>query len=246
MASTAKKITGFKMKNTLARGGIEFLAVLLGLSGSLSIDSIVKEKDQKEQNTKILKRLYDNLVADSSDGSWNVKAYERGILGSENVIKWCDSNPTFQSITNDFEKDLSAMMIATIFVHNDEEYMALKNSGRTDLISNEDLVIELHRYYTDIGFIKTLDQYQNNFVQNQIIPYLSNFANENLYDKNIPKNKVYMNFPKISLYRMPEINKLRFFATNMLTWQKFAKQQYESQVKKVIGIRELLRKELEL
>ena len=246
MAPAAKKITGFEMKNTLARGGIEFLAVLLGLSGSLSIDSIVKEKDQKEQNTKILKRLYDNLVADSSDGSWNVKAYERGILGSENVIKWCDSNPTIQSITNDFEKDLSAMMIATIFVHNDEEYMALKNSGRTDLISNEDLVIELHRYYTDIGFIKTLDQYQNNFVQNQIIPYLSNFANENLYDKNIPKNKVYMNFPKISLYRMPEINKLRFLATNMLTWQKFAKQKYESQVKKVIGIRELLRKELEL
>ena len=93
------------MKNTFARGGIEFLAVLLGLSGSLSIDSIVKEKDQKEQNTKILKRLYDNLVADSSDGSWNVRAYERGIIGSENVIKWCDSNPTIQSINNDFEKE---------------------------------------------------------------------------------------------------------------------------------------------
>lgn len=234
------------MKNTIARGGIEFLAVLLGLSGSLSIDSIVKEKDQKEQNTKILKRLYDNLVADSSDGSWNVKAYERGIQGSANVIKWCDSNPTFESISNDFEKDLSAMMIATIFVHNEEEYMALKNSGRTDLISNEDLVIELHRYYTDIGFIKTLDHYQNNFVQNQILPYLTNYANENLYDKDKPNDKVYMNFPKVSLYRMPDINKIRFFASNMLTWQKYAKLQYESQVKKVTAIRELLRKELEL
>ena len=51
---------------------------------------------------------------------------------------------------------------------------------------------------------------------------------------------------KISLHRMPEINKLRFYASNMLTWQKYAKQRYESQVKKVIGIRELLRKELEL
>ena len=234
------------MKNTIARGGIEFLAVLLGLSGSLSIDSIVKEKDQKEQNTKILKRLYDNLVADSSDGSWNVKAYERGIQGSANVIKWCDSNPTFESISNDFEKDLSAMMIATIFVHNEEEYMALKNSGRTDLISNEDLVIELHRYYTDIGFIKTLDHYQNNFVQNQILPYLTDYANENLYDKDKPNNKVYMNFPKVSLYRMPDINKIRFFASNMLTWQKYAKLQYESQVKKVTAIREMLRKELEL
>jgi len=234
------------MKNTIARGGIEFLAVLLGLSGSLSIDSIVKEKDQKEQNTKILKRLYDNLVADSSDGSWNVKAYERGIQGSANVIKWCDSNPTFESISNDFEKDLSAMMIATIFVHNEEEYMALKNSGRTDLISNEDLVIELHRYYTDIGFIKTLDHYQNNFVQNQILPYIADYANEVLYDKDKPNNKVYMNFPKVSLYRMPDINKIRFFASNMLTWQKYAKLQYESQVKKVTAIRELLRKELEL
>ena len=234
------------MKNAFARGGIEFLAVLLGLSGSLSIDSIVKEKDQKEQNTKILRRLYDNLVADSSDGSWNINAYERGIQGSTNVIKWCDSNPTLESINNDFEKNLSAMMIATIFVHNDEEYMALKNSGRTDLISNEDLVIELHRYYTDIGFIKTLDHYQNNFVQNQIIPYLSDFANENLYDKNNSKNKVYKNFPKVSLYKMPDINKIRFFASNMLTWQKFAKQQYEVQVAKVIAIRELLRNELEL
>tara|TARA_Y100000741_G_scaffold16947_2_gene12991 strand:- start:1474 stop:2178 length:705 start_codon:yes stop_codon:yes gene_type:complete len=234
------------MKNTIARGGIEFLAVLLGLSGSLSIDSIVKEKDQKEQNIKILKRLYDNLVADSSDGSWNMKAYERGIRGSENVIEWCDSNPTFESISNDFEKDLSAMMIATIFVHNEEEYMALKNSGRTDLISNEDLVIELHRYYTDIGFIKTLDHYQNNFVQNQILPYIADYANESLYNKDKPDDKVYMNFPKVSLYRMPDINKIRFFASNMLTWQKYAKQQYESQVKKVTAIRELLRKELEL
>ena len=234
------------MKNTIARGGIEFLAVLLGLSGSLSIDSIVKEKDQKEQNTKILKRLYDNLVADSSDGSWNINAYERGIQGSANVIKWCDSNPTFESISNDFEKDLSAMMIATIFVHNEEEYMALKNSGRTDLISNEDLVIELHRYYTDIGFIKTLDHYQNNFVQNQILPYIAGYANESLYNKDKPDDKVYMNFPKVSLYRMPDINKIRFFASNMLTWQKYAKQQYESQVKKVTAIRELLRKELEL
>ena len=175
-----------------------------------------------------------------------MKAYERGIQGSANVIKWCDSNPTFESISNDFEKDLSAMMIATIFVHNEEEYMALKNSGRTDLISNEDLVIELHRYYTDIGFIKTLDHYQNNFVQNQILPYLTNYANENLYDKDNPNNKVYMNFPKVSLYRMPDINKIRFFASNMLTWQKYAKLQYESQVKKVTAIRELLRKELEL
>ena len=141
--------------NAITRGGIEFIAVLFGLSISLWIDNNAKENELKVQNKKILNRLYHNLQADSTDGVWNFKAYERAIRGSENVIKWCDSNPTFSSIDDSIEKDISAMMIATIFVHNEEEYIALKNSGRTDLITNEDLVIKLHDYYTRIGFIKT-------------------------------------------------------------------------------------------
>ena len=35
------------MKNILARGGIEFLAVLLGLSGSLWVDNSIKENENK-------------------------------------------------------------------------------------------------------------------------------------------------------------------------------------------------------
>ena len=129
------------MKNILARGGIEFLAVLLGLSGSLWVDNSIKENENKVQNRKILTRLYNNLISDSTDGEWNRKAYERGIEGSKRVIEWCDSNPTFDMVNDSIEKEVSAMMIATIFVHNEEEYIALKNSGRTDLISNEELVI---------------------------------------------------------------------------------------------------------
>ena len=136
------------MKNILARGGIEFLAVLLGLSGSLWVDNSIKENENKVQNRKILTRLYNNLISDSTDGEWNRKAYERGIEGSKRVIEWCDSNPTFDMVNDSIEKEVSAMMIATIFVHNEEEYIALKNSGRTDLISNEELVIKLHKYYT--------------------------------------------------------------------------------------------------
>ena len=123
--------------NIVSRGGIEFLAVLLGLSGSLWIDNIVKENDHKEQNRKILKRLYNNMVADSTDGVWNKNAYERAIEGSENVIKWCDKNPDYSMIDDSIEKDISAMLIGVIFVNNEEEYNALKNSGRIDLIDNE-------------------------------------------------------------------------------------------------------------
>jgi len=231
--------------NAITRGGIEFIAVLFGLSISLWIDNNAKENELKVQNKKILNRLYHNLQADSTDGVWNFKAYERAIRGSENVIKWCDSNPTFSSIDDSIEKDISAMMIATIFVHNEEEYIALKNSGRTDLITNEDLVIKLHDYYTRIGFIKTLDAFQNDFVRAQIAPYLSDFADENLYNKEDKNSIVYENFPKVSLYRMPDVKKMRFYASNMLTWQRYTHSWYKGQVRRVTEIRKLLREELD-
>ena len=231
--------------NAITRGGIEFIAVLFGLSISLWIDNNAKENELKVQNKKILNRLYHNLQADSTDGVWNFKAYERAIRGSENVIKWCDSNPTFSSIDDSIEKDISAMMIATIFVHNEEEYIALKNSGRTDLITNEDLVIKLHDYYTRIGFIKTLDAFQNDFVRTQVAPYLSDFADENLYNKEDKNSIVYENFPKVSLYRMPDVKKMRFYASNMLTWQRYTQSWYKGQVRRVTEIRKLLREELD-
>ncbi|MEC7981322.1 MAG: hypothetical protein VX144_05230 [Candidatus Neomarinimicrobiota bacterium] len=231
--------------NAITRGGIEFIAVLFGLSISLWIDNNAKENELKVQNKKILNRLYHNLQADSTDGVWNFKAYERAIRGSENVIKWCDSNPTLSSIDDSIEKDISAMMIATIFVHNEEEYIALKNSGRTDLITNEDLVIKLHDYYTRIGFIKTLDAFQNDFVRTQIAPYLSDFADENLYNKEDKNSIVYENFPKVSLYRMPDVKKMRFYASNMLTWQRYTQSWYKGQVRRVTEIRKLLREELD-
>lgn len=234
------------MNKILARGGIEFLAVLLGLSGSLWMDNSIKENENKVQNKKILSRLYNNLLSDSTDGMWNLNAYERGAFGSKNVINWCDMNPSENNITDSIEKEISAMMIATIFVHNEEEYIALKNSGRTDLISNEELVIKLHEYYTNIGFIKTIDKFQNDFVQNNIMPFLSDYSNEYLYDKNVPENNVYKNMPKLNLFNLPELKKLRFFASNMFTWQIYAHSLYKGQIKSVTEIRELLRQELGL
>ena len=231
--------------NAITRGGIEFIAVLFGLSISLWIDNNAKENELKVQNKKILNRLYHNLQADSTDGVWNYKAYERGIKGSENVIKWCDSNPTLSSIDDSIEKDISAMMIATIFVHNEEEYIALKNSGRTDLITNEDLVIKLHDYYTRIDFIKTLDAFQNDYVRTHVAPYLSDYADENLYNKEDINSIVYKNFPKIRLYRMPDIKKMRLYATSMLTWQRYTQSLYKGQIRRVTEIRKLLREELD-
>ena len=234
------------MKNILARGGVEFLAVLIGLSGSLWIDNSIKENEHKEQNKKILTRLYSNLIADSSDGVWNKNAYERAIKGSENVIKWCDTNPNYSMIDDSIEKDISAMLIGIIFVNNEEEYNALKNSGRMDLVNNEKLIINLHKYYTSLRFIKQIDNLQVDIIYNNLMPFIQNYSDELLYDRTIPKNKVYKNVPKINLFALPDIKKLRFNATQMLFWQKYSFSLYNRTIKRVTKIRKLLRQELDL
>ena len=52
------------MKNILARGGVEFLAVFLGIALSLWVDEYQKTKESKKLSNQILNRLYKNLEAD--------------------------------------------------------------------------------------------------------------------------------------------------------------------------------------
>ena len=50
------------MKNILARGGIEFIAVLLGITGSLWIDENRKEYDQNKKQITILEAVYEDII----------------------------------------------------------------------------------------------------------------------------------------------------------------------------------------
>ena len=50
------------MKNILARGGIEFIAVLLGITGSLWIDENRKSYDQNKKQITILEAVYEDII----------------------------------------------------------------------------------------------------------------------------------------------------------------------------------------
>ena len=67
------------MKNILARGGVEFIAVFLGLGLSLWIDEYLKEKEFTEQNFITLQRMYHNLEIDSTDINWNINTVTQKI-----------------------------------------------------------------------------------------------------------------------------------------------------------------------
>ena len=78
------------MKNILARGGVEFVAIFLGIALSLWVDEYQKSREAKILNNQILERLYYNLESDSIDGIWNYKAHEKVVLGGKKVFEWCE------------------------------------------------------------------------------------------------------------------------------------------------------------
>ena len=68
------------MNKLLARGGIEFLAVLLGLSGSLWIDDISKKNAQR-------KEFYQDLIAINNELIDDLKVVSEKIEWNENKLK---------------------------------------------------------------------------------------------------------------------------------------------------------------
>jgi hypothetical protein len=52
------------MKKILARGGIEFIAVLMGISLSLFLDNQSEEKSKKQNEINLLKDLRVGLLQD--------------------------------------------------------------------------------------------------------------------------------------------------------------------------------------
>ena len=226
------------MKNILARGGVEFLAVFLGIALSLWVDEYQKSKEAKKLNKQILTRLYDNLEADSTDAIWNSKAHKKAQAGSEKVLQWCENGqPKLDSI----DIFISAMAIRTIFVNNFEEYNALKSSGRMELIDNENLIKSLHDYYTMVNFIKEGDKSILYQVNNHFVPFMSDYADFYGIDENKIVYDVYRVF---HLTENPPLNKLKFFASAKQASGKVMSKRYKEIAEHVVLIRKMIRKEL--
>ena len=62
------------MKNVLARGGIEFIAVFLGIALSLWVDEHRENNEIPRLNNLILNRLYVNLESNSTNFTWVINA----------------------------------------------------------------------------------------------------------------------------------------------------------------------------
>ena len=226
------------MKSILARGGIEFIAVFLGIALSLWVDEFQKSKEAKKLNNQILKRLHDNLEADSTDAIWNYKAHLISSRGSKKVVEWCDNG---QKDNDSLDIFISSIAITTFFVNNEEEYIALKSSGRMELINNEDLVKKIHDYYTLVDFVKTIDERIADASYNRFILFMMNYADFHGYRAS---RIVYDIYGVFELVTIPTITKLKMFASNKKDVSERTSKRYLQLAEQVTIIRRMIREEL--
>ena len=202
------------MRNILARGGIEFLAVLLGISGSLWIDDSSTNRNDRTQEYEAYSRLSNAMEKDII----NIK--KALIENNEMVDILMRMIDDIDSISKD---SLSTYIDSTqgysLFNPQFSDYEALKSTGRLFKISDFNLlqkIIDLYdNNYASIASLKVEDK-RAIFMQDEF--FIQNYAMkpsqkwttlknmEADYDL-IKQDKVYMNH-LVFMYKVKtEINK---------------------------------------
>ena len=189
------------MRNILARGGIEFLAVLLGITGSLGIDDWSSSRN--------------DIIEEYSAYSRLSKAMEQDI---ENIEKELLKNDKMVQIINHMINDISEIDADSLTLYIDQtqsyvtvmpqfsDYEALKSTGKLYKISDFDLlqkIIDLYdNKYGEIDRLMVEDKraifmQDEFFIQNYAMKPAKEWTTlkdaESDLDR-IKSDKVYMNY----------------------------------------------------
>ena len=160
------------MKNVLARGGIEFLAVLLGISGSLWLDDRSTFNQERKYEIEAYQRLSNALTLDMEGLKEDAEKNERMIyvlglminnlddISDDSLLHYIDITQSY----TDMETHVS-------------DYETLKNTGRLYSIKDMDMlqrIIDMYdKKYGEINDWKAEDK-RAIFMQDEF--FIKNYA----------------------------------------------------------------------
>ena len=122
------------MRNILAKGGVEFLAVFLGIALSLWVDDVNKEKELEKQQLEVynlLKKQTDELLLYTKS---KLIDYERQADRLKNLIdNWESFNPDTVKEKKRFVSDIF-FVLGNAYYPDFTTYETLMNSGEINLV----------------------------------------------------------------------------------------------------------------
>ena len=133
------------MKNIIARGGIEFLAVLLGISGSLWIDNYSNDKEILIALNQDISNIKLELLEDLREINRVDSLVTVGINQINIYIKIANKEIPLSSI--DSEVFLRTQGLTNTFSTMGSSYLVAQNSGRINKINDLRLLKSISKYY---------------------------------------------------------------------------------------------------
>lgn len=133
------------MKNLLARGGIEFLAVLLGITGSLWVDDYRTELLNREKAASTLKSLREELVGDREYSSWRITAITNDNEIVDTIVNNWGNNNADSLVNLEFEGRQLMLRLTGYYAFHPPRtvYNSLRSDGSLALIPDRDLKEEI-------------------------------------------------------------------------------------------------------
>ena len=159
------------MKNILARGGIEFLAVLLGITASLWIDKNQKLSDIEEERNRVY-QIISNEVSQIIDYTDERLEYYK--IQSEKIDYLFDNWETFNSnqIDDPYKFTYDIWTTGTyMYSPNFSTFDALKSNGNFNLVDKE-----IRKIFGDLfmlmAYIKKIENNENQ-AREKLLTYIS-------------------------------------------------------------------------
>jgi hypothetical protein len=223
------------MKNILARGGIEFLAVLLGITASLWIDKNQNENQNENERIKMLTSLQMeineiNNYCDERKRTWkkdisllNEFLYpSNGIFSVDSILKMTTSKSRIERF----------MIIYRVFDPPMNRYYSIINSGDLKYVKSDkvkELLSRLHN--TSFSYVETSVEYEKQLKQS-FLSFLAinhsdvilardntkisiNRYSELLNDAITNDDKLKANFIMIKRYLEIKMTQLKFYMINL-------------------------------
>ena len=173
------------MKNILARGGIEFLAVFLGIALSFYVEEWQTQKDNELKKDQYLADLINTLEADVSQ----IDKLLKTLINSDKLISEIQSDiDKKHSIYSDAEtlKKLLDVEVGFSFFPQDGIFNQLISTGSFELIKNVELkniLLEMYNHQKQRNYATSteIDHFNIRF-RNEILDQFRVSFNYNSYD----------------------------------------------------------------
>ena len=156
---------------------LEIFVIVIGILVAYTLNNWNEERNDNVSEKYFLNKILDNLRSDSTNLTVSIGRSKFVANGMDSALFIIDHQGQFSK--EEFVNYSHRILMVFDFNQNRVTYDNLVSSGRIDLISNDEVTIELFKYYDPSNKYHDLDEALEYFTRQIYMPFILEFDNIN-------------------------------------------------------------------